>query len=656
MKQGIVIINGYNEESTPLLQKASRGHHVLTNYKLPFDHTFLRFSDKPQAVWGAKEFNIATKDVKMNLSNPQAKQLAWFNEISKRCDETILVFPDQTKINKLLILLGLNSKKPFHVVIGSQPVKDDLVKNFIKKSDLGLLKQQYESLVGVKREAKQYDESELIKTPNGATLRQYQQQMVDFVLEQKRVGLFVDMGLGKTLATLAAIDKLAQTKAINPQKPVLIIAPITVALDTWAREASKWGYDMDVKINIQLPKKKREELLDGLLYPQEKLTLVTTNPHQLDAIFKYYKQRGVRAPFEMFVVDELSMFKSATAKRFETLHEVSKYAKYFIGLTGTPAPNNLLDVWSQLALIDVDNLKLFGRDFYVYRDQFFEPDIVGRNGDIYSYKLKPNAEYEIYNRMSRTVISMQSKGLVDLPSITYTNHYVQLPTKAMKTYKEFDTKIRNKLRALEDNDVRGGVSVTTDEGDFTVANSAVLMSKLTQLSSGAMYDNILSMDDSKAVSYVEFHDAKLKALQEIIETSTSPILIFFYFKSELERMADYFDFTHLDAHASDFQETISKWNKGEIPVLVAHPASAGHGLNLQDGGHTIIWLTTTWSNEQYRQANKRLHRSGQKNPVSVIHIVATDTVDEEIISRIDTKEEQQSKLMETLDVAMRPGD
>lgn len=653
MKKGIIIINGYDDASTQVLNKISRGHHILTNYKLPFDHTFLRFSDKPQSVWGSKEYNISPKETKLNLSDSSAKQLAWFNEISKRCDEVILVFPDLTKINKLLILLGLNLKKPFHLVIGAKPIKDKDIPQFIKKSDIELLKKQYENLVGVKRVVKPYKVSDLLTTPNGATLRQYQQQMVDFIIEQKRVGLFVDMGLGKTLATLAAIDKLVKTNQLDSTRPILIIAPITVALDTWSREADKWGYDMDVKINIQLPKKKREALLDSLLYPQEKTTLVTTNPHQLEAMFTYYRKKGTAPPFEMFVVDELSMFKSASTKRFDALNSVSKYAKYFVGLTGTPAPNNLLDVWSQLALIDVENLKLFGRNFFIYRDKFFEPDVIAKNGTVYSYKLKPNAEYEIYNRMSHSVISMQSKGLVDLPSITYTNHYVKLPAKAMKTYKEFDTKIRNQLRVLEDKQIKGGTSAETELGRFDIANSAVLNGKLTQLSSGAIYDNILN-DDDHATSYVEFHDVKMKALQEIIETATSPVLIFFYFQSELERMKDYFEFIHLDAHASDFQTTISEWNKGNIPVLVAHPASAGHGLNLQDGGHTIVWLTTTWSNEQYRQANKRLHRSGQKHPVSVIHIVATDTVDEEIISRIDTKEEQQAQLMETLDVAIRP--
>ena len=258
--------------------------------------------------------------------------------------------------------------------------------------------------------------------------------------------------------------------------------------------------------------------------------------------------------------------------------------------------------------------------------------------------------------MKHSVISMKSNGLVDLPDITYSNVYVHLPNKAMKTYKELDTKIRRKLQALEYEGIRGGVDAETEQNSFHVANTAVLNGKLTQLSSGAIYDNFLDPDIEKTdySTYTEFHDVKFRALQEIVETATSPILVFFYFKSELERMKDYIDYEFLDSHSPDFRDKISRWNNGDIPVLVAHPASAGHGLNLQDGGHIIVWLTTTWSNEQYRQANKRLHRSGQQNTVNVIHIVAEGTVDEEIISRIDEKEVNQDNLMEALDVAVRP--
>lgn len=661
MTTGILVLGGYNEESTPILQQLFK-QKVISNYKIPIEHTFIKFSSKPQMIWGKDEIHIPYEDVAMNLSDKSTRQVALLQEMLKRCDEIVVVFPNENEVNRLVLLLGIASGKPFHMILANRPIKDEKVRQVILSSDLELLRRQYEEIVGIKRPVREYNPSELIKTPNGATLRPYQQQMVDFVCEVKRAGLFVDMGLGKTLATLATINKLAEENKIDKTKPVLIVAPITVALDTWAREAEKWGYDMDIKINIKLSKAKRAELLDELLEPQKKLTLVTTNPAQLEAIHKYYQSKHQKEPFTMYIVDELSMFKSHAAKRFDILSKMSRDADYFIGLTGTPAPNNLLDIWSQMILIDINNFARFGQNFYIYRDKYFDPQAT-RSGKIYKWNLKQNAEYDIYNKMKPSVISMKSTGLVDLPDITYSNLYVHLPKKAMKTYKELDTKIRRKLQALENEGVRGGIDATTDKNSFRIANTAVLNGKLTQLSSGAIYDDFLDRFDKSSDAddvdvdesdYTEFHDVKFRALQEIVETATSPILVFFYFKSELERMKDYIDFEFLDSHSPNFRDTISRWNNGEIPVLVAHPASAGHGLNLQDGGHTIVWLTTTWSNEQYRQANKRLHRSGQKNTVNVIHIVAEGTVDEEIISRIDEKEENQDKLMRALDTAIRP--
>ena len=656
MTTGILVLGGYNEVSTPLLQQLFK-QKVLSNYKLPIAHTFIKFSNKPQQIWGQDEIHIPYESVKMNLSEKSTRQVAMLQELLTRCDEVVVVFPNEQEVNYLVLLLGLASGKAFHMIIANRPIKDERVRAVINASDKELLRRQYEEIAGIKRPIDNYTPKTLLQTPNGATLRMYQQQMVDFVCDVKRAGLFVDMGLGKTLATLATINKLAEEDKIDKTKPILIIAPITVALDTWAREAEKWGYDMDIKINIKLSPKKRNKLLDELLEPQNKLTLVTTNPAQLEAIQTYYKSKRVKAPFAMYVVDELSMFKSPTAKRFNILSKMSENAKYFIGLTGTPAPNNLLDVWSQMILIDKKNYSYFSHNFYQYRDKYFDPRIT-KSGKIYKWDIKQNAEYEIYNKMKHSVISMKSNGLVDLPEITYSNLYVHLPKKAMKTYKELDTKIRRKLQALETEGVRGGIEATTDKNRFHVANTAVLNGKLTQLSSGAIYDDFLDRYDESSDSgesdYTEFHDVKFRALHEIVETATSPVLVFFYFKSELERMKDYIDFEFLDSHSPNFRDTISRWNNGDIPVLVAHPASAGHGLNLQDGGHTIVWLTTTWSNEQYRQANKRLHRSGQQNTVNVIHIVAEGTVDEEIISRIDAKEVNQDNLMEALDVAIRP--
>lgn len=653
MTTGVMIIPPFSETSIPLIKYGTtHTNDVISNYKLGIPHRFVKFTETPNDVWGSPEIHIPRDTVKMNLSDPIIRQIAMMMEIANRSNDWLLVYSSASNVNVLHLLIALSLKKTFHVIVGNQPIKDVDVIKMVQSSDQEMLRKQYELFMNPHADIKKYKPEELITTPNGATLRQYQQQMVDFVIEKKRAGLFVDMGLGKTLATLATINKLLELGELDPRKPVLIVAPITVALDTWSREAAKWGYDFDVEINIKLSKKKRNALFDKISRPLDKLTLVTTNPAQLDNIVNYF---GNRMPFSMFIIDELSMFKSPTAKRFTTMETIGSQCKYAIGLTGTPAPNNLLDIWSQLMIIDPNNRKRFGQNFYIYREQFFEPDVKSRTGQVYKWKLKANAEYEIMNRMKHSVIAMQSQGLVDLPDIIYDNRYVRLPAKAQKVYDEMDDEIRKILSKHQD-DFGFMAEYETDDGDeIVIANSAVLTSKLAQLSSGAIYNNWSNVAEQEQdeVGYTEFHDVKLQALKDIVDNSTSPILVFFYFKSELERLKDYIEFEHLDPNRPDFQDVISRWNRGEIPVLLAHPASAGHGLNLQDGGHTIVWLTTTWSNEQYRQANKRLHRSGQKNTVTVIHLIAEGTIDEEIVSRLDEKEAGQSKIMSGLDVAIR---
>lgn len=460
-----------------------------------------------------------------------------------------------------------------------------------------------------------------------------------------------------TLATLATLDKLVKDDKIDPTRPVLIVAPIMVALDTWSREAEKWGYDMDVKVNIQLSVKKREALLDTLLEPQEKLTLFTTNPAQLKPMLEYFAKKRVSSPFDVVIVDELSQFKSAETQRFEHLTQISALSDYFFGLTGTPSPNNLIDIWSQMIAIDPQNRRLFGDNFYVYRGNFFEPTQTGmRNGKevVFDWGLKRGADQAIYKKMKQSAISMRSEGLIDLPKIVFDNKYVKLPPKAMKTYQKMDKVLRQELREQEDDSETKGAVLSVDGNNIQIANSAVLTSKLLQLSGGALYDNAedFSVDET---NYTVFHDEKMKAVKELVENSTTPILVFYFFKSELERLRDFVEFEHLSSKMkqADVRDTIKRWNDGKIPVLVAHPGSIGHGLNLQDGGHTMVWLTTTWSNEQYRQAVKRLYRSGQKETVTVLHIIAEGTEDENVIKRIDLKESGQDELMRALDVAQR---
>lgn len=490
---------------------------------------------------------------------------------------------------------------------------------------------------------REIDPTKCLRTPNGAQLRYYQQQLVDFTMERKRVGLFVDMGLGKTLATLATVDELFKKGSLSPDKPILVIAPKMVALDTWSREAEKWGYDIDVLINIGLTKKKREALFEKARNVT-KPTLLTTNPEQLEHIKTAFSDRI--NPFQMIIVDELSLFKSATSKRFEYLQELSERLEYFVGLTGTPAPNSLLDVWSQLVIINPNIKYELGRTFFQYRNHFFAPDVVNpRTGVVFSWKLNPGAEEAIYQKIEPHVISMRGAGLVDIPDVTYINEYVYMDKKSKKVYDYFDKEIRKELSGLDQGEQ---LNVQTGANEITIANSAILKSKLLQLATGAMYDADSTVSERK---YTVFHDAKIEKLKELINVANSPVLVFYNFVSDLERIRKAIPgIAVLDTKDKNANALIKKWNEGRIPVLLANPASTGHGLNLQDGGHIIVWFSQTWRNEVYRQANKRLHRSGQKHPVQIIHIVTKDTADEEVVPRIDEKEEQQQGLLSALQI------
>lgn len=490
---------------------------------------------------------------------------------------------------------------------------------------------------------REIDPTKCLRTPNGAQLRYYQQQLVDFTMERKRVGLFVDMGLGKTLATLATVDELFKKGSLSPDKPILVIAPKMVALDTWSREAEKWGYDIDVLINIGLTKKKREALFEKARNVT-KPTLLTTNPEQLEHIKTAFSDRI--NPFQMIIVDELSLFKSATSKRFEYLQKLSERLEYFVGLTGTPAPNSLLDVWSQLVIINPNIKYELGRTFFQYRNHFFAPDVVNpRTGVVFSWKLNPGAEEAIYQKIEPHVISMRGAGLVDIPDVTYINEYVYMDKKSKKVYDYFDKEIRKELSGLDQGEQ---LNVQTGANEVTIANSAILKSKLLQLATGAMYDADSTVSERK---YTVFHDAKIEKLKELINVANSPVLVFYNFVSDLERIRKAIPgIAVLDTKDKNANALIKKWNEGRIPVLLANPASTGHGLNLQDGGHIIVWFSQTWRNEVYRQANKRLHRSGQKHPVQIIHIVTKDTADEEVVPRIDEKEEQQQGLLSALQI------
>lgn len=537
--------------------------------------------------------------------------------------EIVFVYPNEERLRKdafqLHQLPGIK-----RVLLDGQPIKD---------------------LTPYLPLSKNYKPKTCLNTPNGKTLRQYQQQIVDFTLDRKRVGLFVDMGLGKTLATLAAVNQLFEEGKIDKRKPILVIAPKMVALDTWSREAEKWGYDIDVCINIGLTKKKRDELFENVKQI-EKPTILTTNPEQLHNIQEVF--RDTPNPFDVIIVDELSLFKSASSKRFKLLHQLTEDVPYFIGLTGTPAPNSLLDIWSQLMLINPEMKYALGHTFYQYRNAFFEPDMVdARKGIVYSYKLKRGAENAIYQKIEPYVISLRGNQLIDIPEVTYSNQYVRMSERNKDTYRYLDKQVRKEIKELEKGET---IHADTGKNTVSVANAAVLKSKLLQLATGAMYDVDEESTNHKR-AYTVFHDEKIHRLKEIVETANSPILVFYNFISDLERITEAIPSAKvLNTKDKNVDKVIAQWNRGEIPLLLANPKSTGHGLNLQDGGHIIVWFSLTWNNEIYRQANKRIHRSGQQYPVQIIHIITKDTADEEILPRLNGKEEQQQELLSVLEV------
>lgn len=596
-----------------------------------------------------------SKDNKFNASSNIGHALAFINDLLRKYHYDQLLVISNRAIPQVIAyeaLMNFSGQRTRFLYGKTVITPETAAKALAGKTDL-MRKQR---ITFLKKDGSDDDKQVLmtessslncLKTPNGATLRPYQQQLVDFILEKKRAGLFVDMGLGKTLSTLATINELNKQHKLDVTRPILIVAPIMVALDTWSREAEKWGYDFDVIINIHKTGKKRQELFEDLLVPKSKPTLLTTNPAQLGPLLKFLESKGQSDLFQVAIVDELSQFKSVKTNRFKQLTALTKQSEYFIGLTGTPAPNNLLDLYSEVVSIDPKIKYKLGYNFFQYRSDYFRPEYTSPTGVVYRWGLKPHSEQKIYDAVRSNVVSMKSEGLIDLPKIVFDNRYVTLPKKAHNIYMKLATKIRKQVAAAES---KVNIKID-DEQDITIANSAVLTSKLLQLSSGAIYNDRDEIEaDPDSSDYEVYQDEKFKMLKDIVDTSDSPILVFFYFKSELERMKKYFDFEYLDpSKPSEAKTLIKRWNKGEIPVLVAHPASAGHGLNLQDGGHIMVWLTLPWSNEQYRQSIKRLYRSGQTHPVSVIHIIAQDTVDEDVLQKLDLKEDGQSRLMNALE-------
>ena len=431
---------------------------------------------------------------------------------------------------------------------------------------------------------------------------EYQKYAQDFIINNSACVLLLDMGLGKTVITLTSLwillfDYFEISK-------VLVIAPLRVAQDTWSKECEKWDHLKGLKISKVLgsEKERRMALFD-------KADIYIINRENVEWLCNNYD-----FDFDMIVIDELSSFKSSSSKRFKALRKIRPRVKRIVGLTGTPAPNTLMDLWSQINLIDMG--QRLGRFISNYRNNYFIPD--KRNAQvIFSYKPREGAEEEIYKRISDICVSMKACDYLDMPERIDNIVHVKMSEDEKKLYKKLE---KDMLLPLAD-------------GEIDAVNAAALSNKLLQMANGAVYDEL---KETKII-----HDRKLEALEDLIEAANGkPILIFYAYKHDKERIVKKFKVTEIST-----SKEISKWNERKIQIAIAHPASTGHGLNLQAGGSTIIWFGLTWSLELYQQANARLWRQGQKDTVIIHHIVSKGTIDEEVMSALQRKQCGQENLI-----------
>jgi SNF2 family DNA or RNA helicase len=442
---------------------------------------------------------------------------------------------------------------------------------------------------------------------NEKNLHNYQLKGIDHILNNPGAGLFLDMGLGKTITTLTAIDQLMYDR-FEVEK-VLVIAPKRVAEDTWMNEVEQWDHVKHLKLSLVLgtAKQRKEALI-------RKADIYVINRENVAWLISLY---GSAFPFDMVVVDELSSFKNHASQRFKALRMVRPKVKRVVGLTGTPSPNGLIDLWSQLYLLDMG--ERLGRTIGNYRNRYFRP---GRSNGyvVYEYKANVGSEQEIYDKISDICISMKAEDYLELPDKVVRDIPVHLSPEAQQSYNAFE---KEQVLQLQDSEI-------------TAVNAAALTNKLLQYASGAIYDS------DRNVHHV--HDEKLDMLEEIIEAANSPVLIFYSFKHELNRIMK--RLKSYKPRKLEVSQDIEDWNAGKIEVLLAHPASAGHGLNLQRGGNNIVWFSTPWSLELYLQANARLHRQGQTKPVMIFRLVAHNTHDQRVIKAIESKNTGQEALME----------
>lgn len=434
----------------------------------------------------------------------------------------------------------------------------------------------------------------------------YQKYAVEYIKSHPVIALFLDMGLGKTVTTLTAIrDLMYDTFEV---RRVLVVAPLRVAMDTWPEEIRKWDHLKDLTCSVVMgtvAERRRALQRDADIYivNRENLAWLCENS---------------RLDFDMVVLDELSSFKNHQSKRFRAMKAMRPRVKRIVGLTGTPSGNGLMDLWAEFRLLDMG--ERLGRYISQYRNLYFKPD--KRNGMVvFSYKPLPGAEEAIYHQIADITVSMKANDYLEMPELVSVTKEVTLSEKEKKRYDE----------------LKKSLVLDLPDGEVTAANAASLTMKLSQMANGAIYT-----DDKNVVG---IHDRKLDALEDLVESANGrPVLVAYWFKHDKDRIQK-----RMQARELKEPQDFADWNAGKIPVALIHPVSAGHGLNLQQGGSILIWFGLTWSLELYQQTNARLWRQGQKSRTVIVqHIVARDTIDERILKVLEHKDGTQAALIDAV--------
>lgn len=442
---------------------------------------------------------------------------------------------------------------------------------------------------------------------------EYQSYATDFILRHPAAAVFLDMGLGKSVITLTAIFDLCLDSFLV--RKVLVIAPLRVARDTWPDEIQKWDHLHGLTYSVALgTEAERKAAL------MRRASVFIINRENVQWLVE---ESGLPFDYDMVVIDELSSFKSYQAKRFRSLLKVRPTVSRIVGLTGTPSGNGLMDLWAEFRILDMG--KRLGRFITRFRTTYFTPD--KRNGQVvFSYKPLPGAEDAIYRQISDITISMKAADHLTMPECVMSEVKVKLSEKEREVYDRFKRELVVSLKGEE----------------IDAGNAAALSGKLSQMANGAVYG------ENKRV--LPIHERKLDALEDLIEAANGkPVLVAYWFKHDLARIQERLHKLHIPFSLLDTAESVTRWNRGELPVALIHPASAGHGLNLQAGGSTLIWFGLTWSLELYQQTNARLWRQGQKaESVVICHIIASGTIDERIVSALRKKEKTQTALIDAV--------